>query len=687
MKLEIKTLLLILLSNLLIISATGWIILHFQESEVKSQVNFLENRIRSYVKTGAGQSDEAVLKQDIENIINPVRRDITKYIRDIILLLLLSILVSATIAYSYMRHIIGYLRQMVSIFDFVKLGNYRNRLKISRSDEVGDLSKAIDGMMDAIQLQMNDLLEKQKEQGALNKQLSTEIITRRKSEEDLRENRYRYKKMVDTVQAGILLINQKTMTIEDVNQSAADIIGLPKDQLTGKSCIQYCCAPDGSCPLLDEDTYFDSHPCILKRNETERVHVLKRVSPLIFNDEKYFLESMLDITPLIETEEKNRELQTTLMQSQKMEAIGLLAGGVAHDFNNILTVMTGNAQLMKMEMEAQDPQYDTLTEIEDAGTRAQALTRQLLAFSRKQVLQLKILNINETISNMIKMLKRLIGAHIVLRTDFKENLPLIKADPGQLEQVLLNLVVNARDAMPEGGEILISTDRLALNSPDSRFHEAPAGDYIQIKVKDSGIGIEAGKLDKVFEPFYTTKPKGKGTGLGLSTVFGIIRQSHGYIHLQSAPGEGSCFTILLPATQGSESDVQDDLNRTLDLMGSEHILVVEDDSFVRDFIEKSLSRFGYSCSHASNGREALDMIRKKEGTYDLILTDVIMPEMNGYLLAENIMATEPRTKILYMSGYSDDSIIPLEELSKLENFIPKPFNSTDLVRKVRMVLG
>ena len=386
-------------------------------------------------------------------------------------------------------------------------------------------------------------------------------------------------------------------------------------------------------------------------------------------------------------EDKNRELQNSLLQSQKMEAIGLLAGGVAHDFNNILTVINGNAQLMKMDLDKKHPHIDTLIEIEDAGNRAQGLTGQLLAFSRKQVLQPKIIQLNDTIGNMTKMLKRLIGAHIKLDTDFQNNLPTILADPGQLEQVVLNLVVNARDAMPEGGIIHIRTMEITLESANEPFTNAPVGKYACLRVTDGGSGISKENMKKVFEPFFTTKPRGKGTGLGLATVFGIIKQSAGFVDIKSEEGEGTEFSIIFPIHQSDAPESPEEWLSTMELMGNENILVVEDDTFVSDFIIKSLKRFGYSCEFAPNGKEALNLIEKTSNPYDLILTDIIMPEMNGYILAEDLKKNQPDTKILYMSGYTDDSIIPLEKISKLDNFIHKPFNSTDLIKKIRTILN
>jgi PAS domain S-box-containing protein len=376
-----------------------------------------------------------------------------------------------------------------------------------------------------------------------------------------------------------------------------------------------------------------------------------------------------------------------LRQSQKMDAIGQLAGGVAHDFNNLLTVITGYSELSLRRMTADNPLRKNLEGITKAGVRAAGLTRQLLAFSRRQMLQAKVLDLNSVVREMDTMLQRLIGEDMDIVTRLKPSLGQIKADPGQLEQVLLNLVVNARDAMPNGGKITIETGHTFLDEAYAREHVAvQPGPYVVLTVSDSGIGMDAETQKRIFDPFFTTKEVGKGTGLGLSTVYGIVKQSEGSIWVYSELGKGTTFKVYLPRVDQAEESEELAGDSLSTPGGSETILLVEDEDLVRGLAVEILEAFGYAVITASNGEDGLRICKEFERRIDLMITDVVMPQMSGRELAEQISVLRPETKVLFMSGYTDDAIVRHGILEENMSFIQKPFLPDALARKARELL-
>ncbi len=384
-----------------------------------------------------------------------------------------------------------------------------------------------------------------------------------------------------------------------------------------------------------------------------------------------------------------KKLQRQLIQSQKMEAIGRLAGGVAHDFNNLLTVILGYVDLSMEELAKQDPLYKNLLQIDDAAKRAGKLTRQLLAFSRKQVLQPVVIELNSIVSDLEEMLHRLIGEDILLNTWLDPKAGAIKADPGQIEQVIVNIAVNARDAMPDGGQLTIETHHVRLVEGHLGIEtDVPPGDYAMIAVTDSGIGMNQETQARIFEPFYTTKPKGQGTGLGLSTVYGIVKQSGGEIALYSEPGNGTCFKVYLPRAH-PDSDTPAVEERTpAPACGSETILVVEDEDALRTLVVDGLKRCGFSVLEAPDGPTALERYAGEDAEQiDLILTDVVMPRMNGKELVTRLKPTHPDAKILYISGYTDDAIVNHGVLEPGTPFLHKPFTLDQLIRKIQALLN
>src|SRR5438876_4496077 len=373
-----------------------------------------------------------------------------------------------------------------------------------------------------------------------------------------------------------------------------------------------------------------------------------------------------------------------LEQSQKMEAIGRLAGGVAHDFNNLLAVIIGYSDLLLESLGSSDLNRAKVEQIKQAASSAASLTRQLLTFSRQQVIQPVVLDINQTVSNTEKMLRRLIKENIEFTVELDHNLDRVTADPGQIEQIVLNLVVNARDAMPNGGKLRIQTRNVRLEG-DPGAH-VPSGRFILLEVTDTGTGMDQHTQAHIFEPFFTTKAVGEGSGLGLATVYAIVKQSNGHIEVQSTLGQGSSFKIYLPATKQAGADHESGKETARLAFSGATVLVVEDAQPLRDVICETLRASGCTVLSARDGQEALRMIGKRKSAFDLLLTDVIMPGMNGPALAKQVRALCPETKILYMTGYSGE-FIRADMLIAGVSLIQKPFTPADLGRKISKMLA
>lgn len=389
-----------------------------------------------------------------------------------------------------------------------------------------------------------------------------------------------------------------------------------------------------------------------------------------------------------EAEEALRRSEEQVRQIQKLEAIGQLAGGVAHDFNNLLTIINGRSQLMMAKFQPEDPFRKELELIYKTGARAANLTRQLLAFSRKQVLQPRILDLNAVVSDITKMLRRLIGEDIELSLVLQPGLGHVKADPGQVEQVIMNLSVNARDAMPNGGKLTIETSNVDLIKKNAEDPvEMTPGAYVMFSVMDNGVGMDAETQKRAFEPFFTTKGVGKGTGLGLSTVYGIVKQSGGHIGFDSEPGKGTDFKIYLPRVEAALDSSAMKSASTLLSSGRETILVVEDEDEIRWLIQEVLHSFGYTVIQASNGRQALEFASQHTGPIDLLLTDIVMPEMGGRDLAAKLLAMRPTLRVLFMSGYTSDALVKQGIQEQQIAILEKPFAPDVLSHKIRELLN
>ncbi|NOX88666.1 MAG: PAS domain S-box protein [Calditrichaeota bacterium] len=419
----------------------------------------------------------------------------------------------------------------------------------------------------------------------------------------------------------------------------------------------------------------------VKRNDGKEIMIFLSTSPV--KDEEgqpvVIVGVMSDIT-------LRKQLEEQLRHSQKMEAIGQLAGGIAHDFNNLLTVIEGYIDLLQNKIKHQDSTFNYLTQIKKATDRAVSLTRQLLAFSRRQILQPKILDINQSIKDLTVMLQRLIGEHIELVTMLDADIWQIKADPNQIEQVIMNLVVNARDAMPDGGTLIIETRQVQLDSSYKRLHpDVEPGAYVQLSITDTGVGMSGEVRRRIFEPFFTTKEKGKGTGLGLATVYGIVKQSNGHIFVYSEVDKGTTFKIYFPAVRSQKSFTRRECGETKSRGSGQRILVVEDEYLVRELICDTLQTLGYKIFEASNGDQALKIYKKHKDEIDLVLTDLIMPVMNGKKLIEIISRDNPELQVLFMSGYDDSAISKHGMLESGINYIQKPFSPRILANKLQEI--
>ena len=439
--------------------------------------------------------------------------------------------------------------------------------------------------------------------------------------------------------------------------------------------------------LLDRDTYtdreYDEVEATWKRKDGRLLTVQLSVRAVRngARQVEYYETFVRDIT-------EQRRLQAQLVQSQKMEAVGRLAGGIAHDFNNLLTVITTSCELLLEDLAPADPKREDVEQVRKAADGAAALTRQLLAFSRQQVLTPQIVDLGDVVAGVEKMLRRVIGEDVDLVTVLGPDAGAVKADVGQLEQVLMNLAVNARDAMPTGGKLTIETANVEHDPDYAREQEAAAvRGFVMLAVSDTGTGMDEATKARIFEPFFTTKELGKGTGLGLATVYGIVRQSGGFIWVYSEPGMGTTFKIYLPqvdavAEAGAATAAPGTSRR-----GSETVLLVEDAAAVRAVTHQALARQGYTVLDAPNGAEALRIAASHPGPIHLLLTDVVMPGLSGRQLSDQLALLRPDTKVLYTSGYTDDAVVRHGVLESGIAYLQKPFTVDSLARKVREVLG
>jgi PAS domain S-box-containing protein len=522
----------------------------------------------------------------------------------------------------------------------------------------------------------------------------SDITERKRAEDALRASEEKHRTIIETIEDGYFEVDLAG-TLTFLSDSLCRMLGYSKNEMIGGNYRQYA-------DQENAERLYQAFNKVYRTGEATKgfgcevmakdgTKLFSEVSVSLIKDSKAqpigFRGIARDVTERKRTEEEKATLQEELRQSQKMEAIGVLAGGIAHDFNNLLTLVGGYCQLSLLELKEGDPLRGNIEEIKTAADRATSLTGQVLAFSRRQVLDMKVLDLNAIITDMEKMLRRVIGEDIELVTFLADELGTVKTDPGWIEQVIMNLAVNARDAMPSGGRLIIETVNAELDESHARSHAAlKPGRYVKLSVSDTGKGMTPEVRERLFEPFFTTKEKGKGTGLGLSTVYGIVKQSEGNIWVYSEPGLGTTFNIYLPRMDEPLEETREKGTKAEILRGAETILVVEDEENVRRLAVRILEKQGYTVLEASCVKDALALCKERKEPIHMILTDVVMPEMSGPQLAEQLLSLHPQVKVLYMSGYTDSAIVHHGMLKDGVNYIQKPFTIDGLTRKMREVL-
>jgi PAS domain S-box-containing protein len=528
-----------------------------------------------------------------------------------------------------------------------------------------------------------------------------DLIDRRRLQIRLYQSEERYRDLVEKIQDTIYAIDRQG-TIGYVSPAIHALTGDWPADLCGRSLIELI-IPDEQAEfrrildnLMDGDS-INSGEFRIRTTSDDYRWVRISFSPTVKeNRHTGFRGVMVDITERKRAEEEHARLeqeklaiQEQLYQSQKMEAIGNLAAGVAHDFNNLLTTIQGYNDLIQQKLPSSEVPESYSDMIRQAVERASNLTRQLLLFSRHQEMKISAVNINSTIQQLLKLLRRLIGEHIILETHLDSDLWPIAADKGNIEQILMNLFLNARDAMPKGGRILVETKNIEVSSEYChQFQEATVGKYICITLSDSGTGIMAEHLPHIFEPFFTTKKAGEGTGLGLSVVYGIIKKHKGWIHVRSEFGMGTSFQIYLPAAVFQSEAIPPHRNISIGhLQGQgEKILLIEDDQCIRDFITVALSRNGYQVFEADSSRRALDIFARAQGNFQVVLSDVILPDANGIDIANALVSENPQLKVLLSSGYPNETVRGDEFQKNGFHFLPKPYALNELLKMLKSVL-
>ena len=516
-----------------------------------------------------------------------------------------------------------------------------------------------------------------------------DISDRKLAEEALHRAEARFRGLIGAMQDVILVLDREG-TYVDVAPSASDRLFRPPSELLGRRLHDVFPAAEADAFLAHIHRTLDTRAVVEMSYDLtingERLWFDATISPLP-DDRVVWIAR--DVTARHRAEQALRESEDQLRQSQKMEAVGQLAGGIAHDFNNLLMAIMSNAELAALEIPPNAEVSGHIEEIKSASRRARSLTQQLLAFSRKQMLQPRVLDLNGVVRDAEQILRRLIGENIAMAVELEPNLGRVRADPGQLAQVLMNLAVNARDAMLQGGQLAIETANRDFTSAEARKHRGlQQGRYVAFLVRDSGIGMDEETKSRIFEPFFTTKPPGQGTGLGLSTAYGIVKQSGGYIAVESAEGRGTTFTILLPRVF-EPSEPTPVATTTDPSAGASRatVLLVEDEAAVREAAKRMLRKYGFTVIEAKNGQDALMLWEREEQNIDVVLTDVVMPAMGGAELARTLRQRRPDLRVVFMSGYTQGTL----ELSSMDEaatrFLPKPFTTDQLVGTLRDMLG
>jgi PAS domain S-box-containing protein len=583
----------------------------------------------------------------------------TSLVQFLLLLIAAGFVFGAATLYLLERFVISRIANLTeSITQIGASGDLAARLDVPGHDELAFLGVAINGMLEDLE----------------------------KSQIERHEGRARLAVILERMPA-ILWTTDKELRYTSSMGAALDSLGVKSGGLTGKTLSEYFQTDDPQHPSIAAHWRALAGEALTYELHWQKRIFESHVRPMRGPDGEIggVIGVALDITD-------RKQLADQLRQSQKLQAVGELAGGVAHDFNNLLMVVKGHAEMLldrlpRGSADRQNPALQNVEQIQQAAERAAALTRQLLAFSRMQVLQPRVLDLNEVVAGMIQMVSRVIGANIELAFLPGANLGRVKADPSQIEQVALNLVVNARDAMPDGGRLTIETSNVQLERDYATQHAVvDPGPYVMLTVSDSGTGMDAATKARIFEPFFTTKSQGRGTGLGLATVYGVVKQSGGYVWVYSELGHGTTFKVYLPMVQAPAEKTAPEKTVQGHQPGTETILFVEDEQSVRELVSEYLSARGYQVLDAADGQQALDIAAVHAGKIQLLITDVVMPRLSGRELAARLTAARPDLKVLYISGYTDDSVFRHGVLQGGMDFMQKPFNLKALAAKIREVL-
>jgi len=522
-----------------------------------------------------------------------------------------------------------------------------------------------------------------------------DISERRRTEQALRDSEERFRELTDTLPQVVFEADTRG-TITYANRRAFELFGYAEEDLhRGLNTLEMIAAQDRDRAKTNIGRVMkgdkpESTEYMALRKDGGAFPVMIYSTRIVREGEVVGMRGIIvDLSEHKAAEKALKESEERLRQSQKMEAIGRLAGGIAHDFNNLLTTILGYSEMLLSEGKMTNEALEPVREISKAAQRAAALTQQLLAYSRKQVLRPEELDINELVKNLTRMLRRLIHENIQLNTVLDPKIGCVKADPVQLEQVIINLAINARDSMPGGGNLTIETQDITLDESYCKLRpEVVPGEYVMLAVTDTGCGIEEKIQKQIFEPFFTTKEPGKGTGLGLATVFGTVKQSNGYVYLDSEPGLGSTFKIYLPVIQAGKQKGRDHPKEWTGYATDRAILLVEDDEPLRELVSQILNRTGYTVISASNGEEALCLFDNPEHTeIDLLVSDVVMPGIGGKALAEKLQARLPDLKVLFISGYPDEAVVHHGVLDEGVAYLQKPFSPKAIIQKVQEMLA
>lgn len=521
-----------------------------------------------------------------------------------------------------------------------------------------------------------------------------DITMRKEMEQQLRASETRFRSLIENASDLITLVQMDGIILYE-SPAISRMLGYEAEALVGTDIFSLIYEDDADLmqSVMESARNNPGPTCVAEQVRMQDANGSVRFMEVICTlfdaeaNEPMIVINSRDVTERLETQKALKSSEEQLRQSQKMEAIGRLAGVVAHDFNNLLTAILGYGQLLEDRLLEEGSDVEEAQEIRKAAVRATSLTRQLLTFSRKQVVQAKALNLNEIVNDIEKMLHRLMGEDMELLTSVDSNLKQVKVDPGQIEQVLLNLSVNARDAMPGGGSLTIETLNFQANEAFVASHPTvQEGQYAMLAVSDTGSGMSEETKSQVFEPFFTTKAEGKGTGLGLATVYGIVNQSDGHIWIDSEEGMGTTVNILFPVVEEEAPKREEPVKTEKNLHGCETVLVVEDENWVRALVKKCLERYGYTVIMAEDGEHALDVVAEFKERIDLMLTDVVMPKMGGVDLTEAMASRRPDMRVIFMSGYTDHAMVKSSVIDLERDFLQKPFTVKGVAEKIRNAL-